>query len=69
MESLKLRVQVLLLVGTVGERMETDTVLIVRSQIPQLDGVPALDNIRGAKRDNLVLEAFRADCDWSVVNH
>ena len=49
--------------------METDTVFIVRSQVPQLDGVPALDNVRRTKRDNLVLEALRADCDWSVINH
>ena len=69
MEGLELRVQVLLLVGGIGEGVETDTVLVVRSQVPQLDSVPSLDNIGWAQWDDLVLEALRADCDGSVVNH
>ena len=67
-EGLKLRVEVLLLVGAICEGMETDTVLTVWRQVAHLHCVPPLGKVRDLERDHLVLEGLRADGHLSIVD-
>ena len=68
MESLKLRVKILLLVAAVSKRVETNTILVVGCHVAQLDGVPTLHDAGRAQRDNLVLEALRRDWLLHIVD-
>ena len=68
MESLKLRVQVLLVVRAICESVQTNAVLVVGRQILELHCVPSLDDISHAQRDNLVLVAFGADGHGLVIH-
>jgi len=67
-ECLELRVKILLLVSAVRESVQTNTVLVVRGQVAKLDGVPALDDFRSTKGNDLVLERLGPDSHLLVVD-
>ena len=60
MEGLKLRVEILLVIGAVLEGVEANAIFVVWCQVTKLNGVPSLHHISTPQRDHLVLEAFRA---------
>ena len=69
MEGLKLRVEILLVVGAVHEGVEADAIFIVWCQVTKLHGVPALHHVGSPQRDHLVLEALGAEGASSIVDH
>ena len=68
MESLELRVKILLLVCAVSECVQADAIFVVWGHIPHLYGVPALDHIRFSQGNNLVLERLWSDGNSPVIN-
>ena len=69
MEGLKLRVEILLVIGAVLEGVEANAIFIVWRQVTKLDSIPALHNVGSSKGDHLVLEALRAARADSIVDH
>ena len=67
-ESFKLRVKILLVVGSIGESVQTNAVFIVWCEIAELYGVPALDNISDAEWDYLVLERLGTNRHGFVID-
>jgi hypothetical protein len=55
-ECLKLTVQVLLLVTFINVRVKTNSILVVKIEVAELNGVPAECNIRNLKFDLLIDE-------------
>ena len=67
-ESFKLRVKILLVVGGIGESVQTNAVFIVWCEIAELYGVPALDDVRDAEWDDLVLERLGTNRHSFVID-
>ena len=69
MEGLKLRVEILLVIGAVLEGVEANAIFIVWRQVTKLHCIPALHNVGSSQGDHLVLEALRAAGAGSIVDH
>lgn len=67
MECLKLGVQVLLLVALISVGVQTHAVILVLAEIPQLNGVPAQQDIWLFKDDSLVLKD-RVNCHMLIID-
>ena len=57
-ESLKLRVQILLLISLVHIGVEPDTICAVFAKIAELHSIPSYQYMRLVQRDSLVLESI-----------
>ena len=58
MESLKLGVQILLLISLVHVSVESDTIRAVFAQVAKLHGIPSYQHMGFIQRDSLVLESI-----------
>ena len=58
MKSLKLGVQILLLISLVHVSVESDTIRAVFAQVAKLHGIPSYQHMRFIQRDSLVLESI-----------